>query len=187
MASGRGCLGSVEASVCITKASAGLGGALRCLLSEGRGPTGPCSADHSTSDQILTRSTSFSIHKCRFTTQKGRIVIHEIFIITMRDMQMKRWSTCRRTNAIENHCEEDEKKILLLKEVGLFIKQITVVLELEKQLKHGDLPFFKKGVHNLLKKICQDNMESNAMDLLEQCKHVEEEDSRFQYAFFVDE
>ncbi|KAJ8439208.1 hypothetical protein Cgig2_003421 [Carnegiea gigantea] len=64
-------------------------------------------------------------------------------------------------------------------------KQIIRVIELEKQLKHGGLPFFQKDVHNFLKKIHQGNMESDGMDLLEHCKRAKEEDSRFQYAFCI--
>lgn len=83
--------------------------------------------------------------------------------------------------------EEDKRQILLFKEAGLSVRQIIRVMELEKQLRHGDLPFFQKDVHNFLNKIRQGNMESDAMDLLEHCKRAKEEDSRFQYAFCVDE
>ncbi|KAJ8444019.1 LOW QUALITY PROTEIN: hypothetical protein Cgig2_020865 [Carnegiea gigantea] len=46
--------------------------------------------------------------------------------------------------------EEDERQILLFKEAGLSIRQIIRLMVLEKQLKHGDVPFFQKDVHNFL-------------------------------------
>ena len=43
---------------------------------------------------------------------------------------------------------EDEKRILLLKEGGLSVRQIMRVMELEKDVRHGELPFLVKDVHN---------------------------------------
>ena len=40
--------------------------------------------------------------------------------------------------------KEDKDRILLLKNSGLSVRQIIRVMELEKGVKHGDLPFFKK-------------------------------------------
>ncbi|KAJ8441478.1 hypothetical protein Cgig2_008739 [Carnegiea gigantea] len=74
--------------------------------------------------------------------------------------------------------KEDKRQILLFKEAGLSVRQIICVMELEKQLKHGDLPFFQKDIHNFLYNIRQGNMESDAMDLLEHWKRPKEEDSR---------
>ena len=38
---------------------------------------------------------------------------------------------------------DDEKRIFLLKEAGLSIREVMRVMELERHLKHGQLPFFK--------------------------------------------
>ena len=40
---------------------------------------------------------------------------------------------------------DDEKCIFLLKESRLSIREVMRVMELERQLKHGQLPFFSKG------------------------------------------
>jgi hypothetical protein len=40
--------------------------------------------------------------------------------------------------------KDDEERILLLKEAGLSIRQIMRIMELEKNVKHGHLPFFSK-------------------------------------------
>jgi len=53
---GRGHSGSAEASVCITKASAGGKGAVCSLLSEGGGPVSPRSANRSISSRMLKDS-----------------------------------------------------------------------------------------------------------------------------------
>jgi hypothetical protein len=45
--------------------------------------------------------------------------------------------------------KDDEEYILLLKEVGLSVRQIMRVMELEKNVKHGHLPFFQRDIHNL--------------------------------------
>ncbi|KAJ8421027.1 hypothetical protein Cgig2_015468 [Carnegiea gigantea] len=61
MASRCGHSDSAEASVCITKASVGLGSVVRGLLSDGGGPAGPHFADCSNSGWILTRKCSRAI------------------------------------------------------------------------------------------------------------------------------
>ncbi|GAB4829367.1 hypothetical protein Ancab_019038 [Ancistrocladus abbreviatus] len=61
------------------------------------------------------------------------------------------------------------------------------VMELEKNVKHGDLPFLCKDIYNFFNKICRDNMDNDAMNLLEYCKNAKGENSSFQYAFTVDE
>ena len=42
--------------------------------------------------------------------------------------------------------KEDKDRILLLKNGGLSVRQIICVMELEKGVKHGDLPFFKREI-----------------------------------------
>lgn len=82
--------------------------------------------------------------------------------------------------------KEEEKRILLLKEADLSVKQIMRVMELEKNVKHGDLRFLEKDIHNFFNKIHQDNMNGDANDLLQLCKFSKEENSCFQFEFTVD-
>ncbi|KAL2898336.1 Protein FAR1-RELATED SEQUENCE 11, partial [Bienertia sinuspersici] len=49
--------------------------------------------------------------------------------------------------------EEDEKQILLYKEAGLTVRQIIRVLELEKNIEHGELPFLEKDIRNLYTRV----------------------------------
>ncbi|KAL2930387.1 Protein FAR1-RELATED SEQUENCE 11, partial [Bienertia sinuspersici] len=45
--------------------------------------------------------------------------------------------------------QEEEKQILLYKEVGFSVRQIIRVMELEKDIKHGELSFIERDVRNL--------------------------------------
>ncbi|GKB13419.1 protein FAR1-related sequence 11 [Tanacetum coccineum] len=64
---------------------------------------------------------------------------------------------------------EDEKRILFLKEGGLSIRQIMRVMELEKNVSHGQLPFLSKDVRNFLSKVHEKYSHNDAKDLLEYC------------------
>ena len=82
--------------------------------------------------------------------------------------------------------KEDEERILLLKEAGLSVRQIMRVMELEKNINHGYLPFLEKDVRNLFTKIEKNHGVTDVKDLLEHCKVAKEEDCKFQYVFAVD-
>ncbi|KAH7857854.1 hypothetical protein Vadar_017146 [Vaccinium darrowii] len=81
--------------------------------------------------------------------------------------------------------KEDEDRILLLKEGGLSIRQIMRVMELEKNVNHGDLLFFEKDVRNLFTRIAKKQETNDAEDLLQHYKIAKEENINFQYAFYV--
>ncbi len=84
-------------------------------------------------------------------------------------------------------CKEDEESILVYKEGGLSVRQIIHVIELERGIKHGHLPFLAKDVYNLINKVCRKEKENDAMDLLQFCKAIKDKNPNFQYAFKVDE
>jgi len=46
-------------------------------------------------------------------------------------------------------------------------------MELEKNVKHGDLRFPRTDIHNFFNKIHQDNMNGDANDLLQESKKKE--------------
>ena len=60
-------------------------------------------------------------------------------------------------------------------------------MELESHLKHGQLPFFHRDVHNLYVKMRRKNAKNDVMDLLQFCKVAKKENYMFQYAFTADE
>ncbi|XP_071689185.1 protein FAR1-RELATED SEQUENCE 11-like [Rutidosis leptorrhynchoides] len=81
---------------------------------------------------------------------------------------------------------DDEKRIFLLKEGGLSIRQIMRVMELEKSVRHGELDFLTKDVSNLIIKNHKLHSNNDARELLEYCKNAKTENSNFQYAFKLD-
>ncbi|XP_074314717.1 protein FAR1-RELATED SEQUENCE 11-like [Silene latifolia] len=82
--------------------------------------------------------------------------------------------------------KEDEQQLLLYKNAGLSVRQIIRVMELQKNVKYGDLPFFKKDVHNFFSRKRQENLANDAMDLLEFCKSAKIENPNFQFDFTID-
>lgn len=89
--------------------------------------------------------------------------------------------------------EADQERILVLSKAGLPIHRIVKILELEKGIHGGQLPFLERDVRNFIqsrKKAVQENgallSPSNAMELLEGCKAMKEADENFVYDYTVD-
>uniref|UniRef100_A0A5B6ZF96 Protein FAR1-RELATED SEQUENCE n=1 Tax=Davidia involucrata TaxID=16924 RepID=A0A5B6ZF96_DAVIN len=93
--------------------------------------------------------------------------------------------------------EADQERILLLSKAGFPIHRIVKVLELEKGIQGGQLPFLERDVRNFVqnrKKVVQENdalltekRENDTMDLLEACRAAKEGDAYFVYDVTVDE
>ncbi|KAJ6343274.1 hypothetical protein OIU76_005083 [Salix suchowensis] len=93
--------------------------------------------------------------------------------------------------------EADQERILLLSKAGFPINRIVKVLELEKGVRPGQLPFIEKDVRNFVrtcKKTVQENdalltekRENDTLELLEACKSVAERDPDFAYDYTTDE
>ncbi|KAH7545370.1 hypothetical protein FEM48_Zijuj01G0086400 [Ziziphus jujuba var. spinosa] len=93
--------------------------------------------------------------------------------------------------------EADQERILLLSKAGFPIHRIVKVLELEKGIHGGQLPFLERDVRNFVqnrKKVVQENdalltekRENDTAELLEACKVTKEADEDFVYDFTVDE
>ncbi|KAJ8437267.1 hypothetical protein Cgig2_010092 [Carnegiea gigantea] len=82
--------------------------------------------------------------------------------------------------------EEDGKRNLLLSQVGLSIRLIIRVLELEKNIDHGELPLFDRDVRNVLAKVKRNVEGDDAMNILDYFKQCKQENPHFQYVFTVD-
>ncbi|XP_010689388.2 protein FAR1-RELATED SEQUENCE 11-like isoform X2 [Beta vulgaris subsp. vulgaris] len=82
--------------------------------------------------------------------------------------------------------QEDEKRILLLKEAGLAVRQIIRVLELEKDVEHGELPFLEKDIRNLFTRVKKTVSGDDVANLLQYFKSCKEENSNFHYIVKVD-
>lgn len=93
--------------------------------------------------------------------------------------------------------EADQERILLLSKAGFPVNRIVKVLELEKGVQPGQLPFIEKDVRNFVrtcKKTVQENdallnekRENDALELLEACKAMAERDMGFVYDYTTDE
>ncbi|XP_019419804.1 PREDICTED: putative protein FAR1-RELATED SEQUENCE 10 [Lupinus angustifolius] len=93
--------------------------------------------------------------------------------------------------------EADQERILLLSKAGFPIHRIVKMLELEKGIQGGQLPFLERDVRNFVqnrKKVVQENgallsekRENDVLELLEACKAMKEADGDFVYDFTVDE
>ena len=60
-------------------------------------------------------------------------------------------------------------------------------MELKKNVKHGDPPFFQQDIRNFYVKMRKMHVVNDAIDLLQFCKVAKEMNSKFQYAFTTDE
>ncbi|XP_012478472.1 putative protein FAR1-RELATED SEQUENCE 10 isoform X1 [Gossypium raimondii] len=93
--------------------------------------------------------------------------------------------------------EADQERILLLSKAGFPVNRIVKVLELEKGVQPGQLPFIEKDVRNFVrtcKKSVQENdalltekRENDTLELLEACKAMAERDADFVYDYTTDE
>lgn len=93
--------------------------------------------------------------------------------------------------------EADQERILLLSKAGFPVNRIVKVLELEKGVQPGQLPFIEKDVRNFVrtcKKTVQENdvlltekRENDMFELLEACKATSQKDEGFVYNFTTDE
>ncbi|KAL4383354.1 hypothetical protein GQ457_15G006800 [Hibiscus cannabinus] len=73
---------------------------------------------------------------------------------------------------------EDEKQILMYKEAGLQVRQIIKVMELQKNVKHGELSFIDKDVRNLFDRVKRILGASDAKDLVDYMKSAKQENKK---------
>ncbi|KAI4308515.1 hypothetical protein L6164_031578 [Bauhinia variegata] len=93
--------------------------------------------------------------------------------------------------------EADQERILLLSKAGFPVNRIVKVLELEKGVQPGQLPFIEKDVRNFVrtcKKTVQENdalltekRENDMQELVEACKAMTDKDADFTYDYTTDE
>ena len=60
------------------------------------------------------------------------------------------------------------------------------MLELEKNVVHGELPSLEKDIRNLFTKVMKQLVENDVVNLLDYFKSCKQEDPRFQYILKVD-
>nr|XP_009596355.1 protein FAR1-RELATED SEQUENCE 11-like [Nicotiana tomentosiformis] len=80
----------------------------------------------------------------------------------------------------------NQTRITLLAKAGCSISLIRRVIELEKGVDPGQLPFTKKDIRNFVQSESSSNIESDALELLKICKSRKDKNVDFQYDFNVD-
>ncbi|CAM0904528.1 unnamed protein product [Alopecurus aequalis] len=83
--------------------------------------------------------------------------------------------------------DSDRDRILLFAKSGISVQQMMRIMELEKCLKPGSLPFTEKDVRNLIHSFRRfDQEEEKNVDLLKMCRNYKEKDPSFKYDFTRD-
>lgn len=69
---------------------------------------------------------------------------------------------------------------------GISVHQMMRLMELEKCVEPGYLPFTEKDVRNLLQSFRKLDPEEEGIDLLRMCRNIKEKDSNFKFEYTVD-
>ncbi|KAL8257345.1 hypothetical protein R6Q59_029386 [Mikania micrantha] len=81
---------------------------------------------------------------------------------------------------------DDKSRICMFAKSGMSVRQMLRLMELEKGVKLGCLPFNEIDVRNLLQSFRNVDRDNDAIDLLKMCKDKKDKDSNFRYNFKID-
>uniref|UniRef100_A0A2N9EMT4 Protein FAR1-RELATED SEQUENCE n=1 Tax=Fagus sylvatica TaxID=28930 RepID=A0A2N9EMT4_FAGSY len=81
---------------------------------------------------------------------------------------------------------DDKSRICMFAKAGMSVRQMLRLLELEKGVKLGCLPFTEIDVRNLLQSFRNVDRDSDAIDLIAMCKKLKDENPNFKYDFKID-
>lgn len=82
--------------------------------------------------------------------------------------------------------DSDRSRILMFAKTGISVQQMMRLMELEKRVEPGYLPFTEKDVRNLLQTFRKVDMEDDSIDLLRMCRNIKDKDPNFKYDFILD-
>ncbi|CAN4110759.1 unnamed protein product [Withania somnifera] len=82
--------------------------------------------------------------------------------------------------------DADKSRILMFAKTGISVQQMMRLMELEKGVEPGYLPFTEKDVRNLLQSFKKVDPEDESIDLLRMCRNIKEKDPNFKYDFSLD-
>ncbi|CAA0824777.1 Protein FAR1-RELATED SEQUENCE 11, partial [Striga hermonthica] len=82
--------------------------------------------------------------------------------------------------------ESDKNRILMFAKTGISVQQMMRLLELEKCVEPGYLPFTEKDVRNLLQSLRKVELEDDGVDLLRMCRNIKDRDPNFRFDYTVD-
>ncbi|XP_022760640.1 protein FAR1-RELATED SEQUENCE 11-like isoform X2 [Durio zibethinus] len=81
---------------------------------------------------------------------------------------------------------DDKARICMFAKAGMSVRQMLRLMELEKGVKLGCLPFTEIDVRNLLQSFRNVNRDYDPIDLIAMCKKLKDENPNFQYDFKLD-
>ncbi|XP_021730271.1 protein FAR1-RELATED SEQUENCE 11-like [Chenopodium quinoa] len=88
-----------------------------------------------------------------------------------------------------SHCTisaDDKSRICLFAKAGMSARQMLRLMELEKGVKLGCLPFTELNIRDLLQSFRHVDKDNDAIDLISMCKRLKDENSYFKYDFKLD-
>jgi hypothetical protein len=80
----------------------------------------------------------------------------------------------------------DKNRILMFAKTGISVHQMMRLMELEKCVEPGYLPFTEKDVRNLLQSFRKLDPEEETLDLLRMCRNIKERDPNFKFEYTLD-
>lgn len=92
-------------------------------------------------------------------------------------------------NVVPSSCAisaDDKSLICMYAKAGMSVRQMLRLMELEKGVKLGSLPFTEVDVRNLLQSFRNVDRNHDATDLLKMCKEKKDRDPSFRYNFQLD-
>ncbi|KAI3980679.1 hypothetical protein MKX01_025244, partial [Papaver californicum] len=81
---------------------------------------------------------------------------------------------------------DDKSRICMFAKAGMSVRQMLRLMELEKGIKLGCLPFTEINVRNLLQSFRNVDRDNDAIDLLAMCKNIKDENPDFKYDYKID-
>ncbi|RVX05767.1 Protein FAR1-related sequence 11 [Vitis vinifera] len=82
--------------------------------------------------------------------------------------------------------DADKSRILMFAKTGISVQQMMRLMELEKCVEPGYLPFTEKDVRNLLQSFRKLDPEDESIDLLRMCRNIKDKDPNFKFEFTLD-
>lgn len=82
--------------------------------------------------------------------------------------------------------DADKNRILMFAKTGISVQQMMRLMELEKCVEPGYLPFTEKDVRNLIQSFRKVDQDEESIDLLRMCRNIKEKDPNFKYEFTID-
>lgn len=82
--------------------------------------------------------------------------------------------------------DTDKSRILMFAKTGISVHQMMKLMELEKCVEPGFLPFTEKDVRNLLQSFRKLDPEEESIDLLRMCRNIKDRDPNFKFEYTLD-